>query len=62
MRILLVEDDVMIGEGLIAALGAERMSVDWVRDDAAAEAALYDAGFAIVLLDLALPGRRGWIS
>ena len=40
MRILLVEDDVMIGEGLIAALGAEGMSVDWVRDGTAAEAVL----------------------
>ena len=40
MRILLVEDDVMIGEGLTAALSAEGMSVDWVRDGAAAEAAL----------------------
>ena len=59
MRILLVEDDVMIGEGLIAALGAEGMSVDWVRDGTAAEAALHDTGFAIVLLDLALPGAEG---
>jgi two-component system, OmpR family, response regulator len=59
MRILLVEDDVMIGEGLIAALGAEGMSVDWVRDGAAAEAALHDTGFAIVLLDLALPEAEG---
>ena len=59
MRILLVEDDVMIGEGLIAALGAEGMSVDWVRDGAAAEAALHDTGFSIVLLDLALPGVEG---
>ena len=59
MRILLVEDDVMIGEGLIAALGAEGMSVDWVRDGAAAEAALHDSGFSIVLLDLALPGVEG---
>ena len=35
------------------------MWVDWVRDGAAAEAALHDAGFAIVLLDLALPGAEG---
>ena len=62
MRILLVEDDVMIGEGLTAALGAEGMSVDWVRDGAAAEAALHDDGFAIVLLDLGLPARRASIS
>ena len=59
MRILLVEDDVMIGEGLTAALSAEGMSVDWVRDGAAAEEALHDEGFAIVLLDLELPGADG---
>jgi transposase len=59
MRVLLVEDDVMIAEGLIAALGAEGMSVDWVRDGAAAETALLDAGFAIVLLDLGLPASEG---
>ena len=59
MRVLLVEDDVMIGDGLIAALGAEGMSVDWVRDGAAAEVALHDTGFAIVLLDLGLPGAEG---
>jgi two-component system, OmpR family, response regulator len=59
LRVLLVEDDVMIGEGLAAALGAEGMSVDWVRDGAAAEAVLHDQGFAIVLLDLGLPGMDG---
>ena len=59
MRVLLVEDDVMIGEGLIVALSAEGMSVDWVRDGAAAEAALCDEGFAIVLLDLGLPDADG---
>ncbi|HZZ60293.1 MAG TPA: response regulator transcription factor [Roseiarcus sp.] len=59
MRVLLVEDDIMIGEGLTIALGAEGMSVDWVRDGAGAEAALHDAGFAIVLLDLGLPGAEG---
>ncbi len=59
MRVLLVEDDLMIAEGLIAALGAEGMSVDWVRDAIAAEAALRDPGFVIVLLDLGLPGAEG---
>ena len=59
MRVLLVEDDVMIGEGLTAALSAEGISVDWVRDGAAAEAALHDQGFAIVLLDLGLPEIDG---
>jgi len=32
MRVLLIEDDPMIGQGLSKALGAEGMSVDWVRD------------------------------
>jgi two-component system OmpR family response regulator len=59
MRILLVEDDITVGEGLAAALGAEGMSVDWVRDGAAAEAALHNSGFAIVLLDLGLPETDG---
>jgi two-component system, OmpR family, response regulator len=59
MRVLLVEDDVMIGEGLTAALGAEGMSVDWIRDGATAEAALRVDGFAVVLLDLGLPGAEG---
>ena len=60
MRILLVEDDVMIGEGLVAALGAEAMSVDWVRDGALAEVALRQPNsFAIVLLDLGLPNAEG---
>jgi two-component system OmpR family response regulator len=59
MRVLLVEDDVMIGEGLAAALGAEGMSVDWVRDGTFAEAALREGGYAIVLLDLGLPGAKG---
>ena len=59
MRVLLVEDDPMIGEGLTAALGAEGMFVDWVRDGEAAEAALCDQGLAIVLLDLGLPRMDG---
>ena len=59
MRVLLVEDDETIGEGLTAALSAEGMSVDWVRDGAAAEAALSDAGLTVVLLDLGLPGADG---
>jgi two-component system OmpR family response regulator len=55
MRILLIEDDTMIGDGLCKALAAEGMSVDWVREGIDAEAALRDGGYAIVLLDLGLP-------
>jgi two-component system OmpR family response regulator len=59
MRVLLVEDDPMIGEGLSRALKAEDMSVDWVRDGREAEAALRDGAHSIVLLDLGLPGADG---
>ncbi len=60
MRVLLIEDDVMIGHGLSKALGAEGMSVDWVRDGADASAALADGGYSIVLLDLGLPDVEGF--
>ncbi|MDR3488683.1 MAG: response regulator [Bradyrhizobium sp.] len=60
MRVLLIEDDVMIGQGLSKALGAEGMSVDWVRDGADAAAALADGGYSIVLLDLGLPDAEGF--
>ena len=59
MRVLLLEDDNMIGEGLCRALAAEGMSVDWVRNGVEGEAALHDAAYAIVLLDLGLPDAEG---
>ncbi|MDE2364287.1 MAG: response regulator [Hyphomicrobiales bacterium] len=59
MRILLIEDDRMLGEALVAALSGEGMTVDWVRDGAQAEAALRDIGYSIVLLDLGLPDADG---
>ncbi|ODU97248.1 MAG: DNA-binding response regulator [Rubrivivax sp. SCN 70-15] len=55
MRLLLVEDDRMIGEGLRSALRLEGHAVDWVRDLAAARATLASERFDLVLLDLALP-------
>lgn len=55
MRLLLVEDDRMIGESLRAALRAEGHAVDWVRDLSAARASLASEGFDLVLLDLGLP-------
>ncbi len=59
MRLLLVEDDTMIGGALRAALQAEGHAVDWVRDVAAARAALATERFDLVLLDLGLPARAG---
>lgn len=59
MRVLLIEDDRMIGEGLSHGLAAEGYSVDWVRDGPTAETALRVGGHALVLLDLGLPGADG---
>jgi len=56
MRLLLVEDDRMIGEGLRAALRLEGHAVDWVRDATAARATLVSERFDLVLLDRGLPG------
>ncbi|HEX6703483.1 MAG TPA: response regulator [Albitalea sp.] len=59
MRLLLVEDDRMIGDSLRSALRLEGHAVDWVRDAAAAEATLSSERFDIVLLDLGLPKGDG---
>ena len=55
MRLLLVEDDRMIGDSLRQALKQEGHAVDWVYDVAAASAALAAERFNLVLLDLGLP-------
>ena len=55
MRVLLVEDDRMIGDSLRSALRLEGHAVDWVRDVAAAQATLASERFDLVLLDLGLP-------
>lgn len=59
MRILLVEDDAMIGSGIQTALQREGFTVDWVRDGVAADAALTGHAFDLVLLDLGLPRQDG---
>jgi two-component system OmpR family response regulator/two-component system response regulator QseB len=59
MRILLVEDDRMIGDSVRAALRQEGHVVDWMRDGRAADAALASETFDVVLLDLGLPQRDG---
>jgi two-component system OmpR family response regulator/two-component system response regulator QseB len=59
MRVLLVEDDRLLGDGLAAGLKESGFSVDWVRDGVAAEAALAAESFAAVVLDLGLPRRDG---
>lgn len=59
MRVLLVEDDEMIGHSLREALGSHGWSVDWVKDGQLAQSALADGDYACVLLDLGLPKRDG---
>ncbi len=59
MRVLLVEDDEMIGDSLRAALRRQGFAADWVRDGHAADATLASERFDAVLLDLGLPGRGG---
>jgi DNA-binding response OmpR family regulator len=59
MRILLVEDDPMIGESVVSGLAGEGHAVDWVRDGASADRALGTTPYALVLLDLGLPQRDG---
>ena len=59
MRLLLVEDDTMIGESVLDLLRAERYAVDWVKDGALAETALRTQTYDLVLLDLGLPRVDG---
>lgn len=59
MRLLLVEDDAMIGETVLQVLRAEHYAVDWVRDGSMADQALRSEQYDLVLLDLGLPQRDG---
>ena len=59
MRVLLVEDDEMIAQGLQTALRQAAFAVDWMRDGKSAGTALQTANFDLVLLDLGLPHRDG---
>ena len=59
MRLLLAEDDPMIGAAVERGLRQDGFVVDWVRDGAAADAALRDDVHDVLLLDLGLPRRAG---
>jgi two-component system OmpR family response regulator/two-component system response regulator QseB len=59
MRILLVEDDRLLGDGLKAGLTQAGYAVDWLRDGETAVAALSTESFAAMVLDLGLPKRDG---
>jgi len=59
MRLLLIEDDPMIGDSIAEGLRAEHYALDWVRDGQAALLALVGDVYDLLLLDLGLPGRDG---
>jgi DNA-binding response OmpR family regulator len=59
MRILLAEDDPMIGAAVRDALVQDGYVADWLRDGQRADAALATGQYDLVLLDLGLPGKDG---
>ena len=59
MRLLLVEDDTLLGDGVRAGLTQEGFAVDWVQDGAAAQLALQTEPYALLVLDLGLPKLTG---
>jgi two-component system response regulator QseB len=59
VRILLVEDDELLGAGIRDALARARYAVEWVRNGALAASALEHGGIDAVILDLGLPGMDG---
>ncbi|MCB1625818.1 MAG: response regulator transcription factor [Pseudomonadales bacterium] len=59
MRVLIVEDDLQLGDGLLHGLRAAGFAADWVRDGTAADRSLLAESFSVVVLDLGLPGIDG---
>lgn len=59
MRILVIEDDKIIGEGLLTALTLEGYAVDWVMDKASATLAFETHAYDMLLMDIGLPDGSG---
>ncbi|MEJ2763467.1 response regulator [Photobacterium sp. MCCC 1A19761] len=59
MRILLVEDDVMLGESMVASLSRRGYTVDWLQQGNGVELALNTEEFMAIILDLTLPDTDG---
>ena len=58
-RILLVEDDIQFGNGLVMGLEVQGYYVDWAKDALSAEAALQANSYNFLILDIQLPDRSG---
>ncbi|MCK4708189.1 MAG: response regulator [Gammaproteobacteria bacterium] len=59
MRILLVEDDSLLGEGLYAGLQRENYSLDWIKNGEMALIAMMETEYDAVILDIGLPKMSG---
>ena len=59
MRVLLVEDDLILGDGLVSGLKQHSYTVDWVKDGQLALQAILHEQFEVILLDLRLPSKSG---
>jgi two-component system response regulator QseB len=59
MRILLVEDDTLLGDGIVTALRREQYSVDWFKDGVSALHAATSEHIDLIILDLGLPRMDG---
>lgn len=59
MRLLLVEDDPLLGDGIRTGLGQDDYTVDWFRNGSSAEAALKSEHYDLMVLDLGLPDISG---
>ncbi len=59
MRLLLVEDDLLLGDGISAGLKQDGYTVDWVQDGESADHALQSEHFDILVLDINLPRLSG---
>lgn len=59
MRVLLVEDDELLGDGVKNGLSIKGITVDWVTDGKKAETAIKSESFDVVILDLGLPKMSG---
>ena len=59
MRILVVEDDELLGSGIQSSLSGGGYAVDWVKDGQSALNFIGAEGYELVLLDLGLPKKTG---
>lgn len=60
MRILLIEDDELLGKGVCDGLRYYKHTVDWVKDGLSGEKAIRNENFDAVILDIGLPKMSGW--